>query len=210
MTAGDRASRGNARDGAAPDPDPKPHRFAELYDEHVWRVYAFFGYRLSSREEAEDLTQLTFERALKAWARYDPARAAVSTWLLVIARNLLIDHLRRDHPIPTDDLEDLAGVAEDPKVEAGLGVSPELERALGELSVRDRELIALRFGGELNGPEIAEVTGLSLANVQQILSRSLRRLRTELEAPDGEGPSAGGEGAGAEHSDEGDREQRHA
>jgi DNA-directed RNA polymerase specialized sigma24 family protein len=37
---------------------------------------------------------------------------------------------------------------------------------------REREIIALRFGGELSGPEIAELTGLSLANVQQILSRS--------------------------------------
>jgi DNA-directed RNA polymerase specialized sigma24 family protein len=41
-------------------------QFAELYDEHVWRVYGFFGYRVASREEAEDLTQLTFERARKA------------------------------------------------------------------------------------------------------------------------------------------------
>ena len=44
-------------------------------------------------------------------------------------------------------------------------------------------VIALRFGGDLNGPEIAELLGLSLANVQQILSRSLRRLRTLLSEP---------------------------
>ena len=42
-------------------------------------------------------------------------------------------------------------------------------------------MIALRFGGELTGPEIAELTGLSLANVQQILARSLRRIRAKLE-----------------------------
>jgi len=49
------------------------------------------------------------------------------------------------------------------------------------LGDRDRELIALRFGGDLTGPEIAELTGLSLANVQQILSRSLRRMRAEMD-----------------------------
>jgi DNA-directed RNA polymerase specialized sigma24 family protein len=38
-----------------------------------------------------------------------------------------------------------------------------------------------RFGGELSGPEIAELTGLSVANVQQILSRSLRRMRAVIE-----------------------------
>jgi RNA polymerase sigma-70 factor (ECF subfamily) len=62
-----------------------------------------------------------------------------------------------------------------------LGVSPDLENALDKLGSRERELIALRYGGDLTGPEIAELTGLSLANVQQILSRSLRRLRAELE-----------------------------
>jgi DNA-directed RNA polymerase specialized sigma24 family protein len=51
------------------------------------------------------------------------------------------------------------------------------------LSDRDRELVALRYGGDLTGPEIASLTGLSLANVQQILSRSLRRLRALLDQP---------------------------
>jgi DNA-directed RNA polymerase specialized sigma24 family protein len=46
--------------------------FAELYDEHVYAVYGFVAYRVRSREEAEDLTQLTFERAVRAWSRYDP------------------------------------------------------------------------------------------------------------------------------------------
>src|SRR6185312_1947643 len=70
--------------------------FARVYDEHVWRVYGFLAYRLGDRDTAEDLTQATFERALRAWARFDPRRASESTWLLAIARNLLIDHYRRD------------------------------------------------------------------------------------------------------------------
>ena len=56
-------------------------------------------------------------------------------------------------------------------------MEPELAAALDELGDREREIIALRFGGDLTGPEIASLTGLSLANVQQILSRSLRKLR---------------------------------
>ena len=70
--------------------------FADAYDDHVWDVYGFLGYRLNSREEAEDLTQATFERALRAWSRFDPGRASVKTWLLAIARNVLIDHYRSD------------------------------------------------------------------------------------------------------------------
>ena len=36
--------------------------FAEAYDEHVWSVYGFFAYRVRRRDDAEDLTQRTFER----------------------------------------------------------------------------------------------------------------------------------------------------
>ena len=59
--------------------------------------------------------------------------------------------------------------------------SHEIADALSRLGDRDREGIALRFGGDLTGPEIAEVLGLTLANVQQILSRSLRKLRAILD-----------------------------
>ncbi|MGO9971665.1 MAG: RNA polymerase sigma factor [Solirubrobacteraceae bacterium] len=156
--------------------------FAGIYNEHVWRVYGFFAYWVRSRQDAEDLTQVTFERALRAWERYDATRASVSTWLLTIARNLLIDHMRasksdRHQPADEATLEALAASADRPD----LGLDPDLERALGQLGSRERELIALRFGADLTGPEIARLTGLSLSNVQQILSRSLRRMRTSLD-----------------------------
>jgi RNA polymerase sigma-70 factor (ECF subfamily) len=158
--------------------------FAEVYDEHVWDVYGFLAYRLSSREEAEDLTQATFERALKAWARFDPSRASAKTWLVSIASNLLIDHFRATGARPRSVSTEEAGPQHEPTSpgpETNLGLSPELAEALAVLSSRDREVVALRFGGDLTGPEIAEALELSLANVQQILSRSLRRLRAELE-----------------------------
>ena len=154
--------------------------FAAVYDEHVWQVYGFFAYRLRARADAEDLTQMTFERALRAWGRYDASRASTGTWLLAIARNLLIDHVRGAHPTRTlDDLPEplLPAVDDTPD----LGLDPDLARALATLGERERELIALRFGGDLSGPEIAALTGLTLANVQQILSRALRRMRAVLE-----------------------------
>lgn len=157
--------------------------FAGIYDEHVWRVHGFFAYWLGSRTDAEDLTQQTFERALRAAATYDAARASVATWLLAIARNLLVDHLRARPGVAVQPSEaaELEAIAASPD-RYRLGLDPALERALAELGPRERELIALRFGGDLRGPEIAQLTGLSLANVQQILSRSLRRMRASLEA----------------------------
>jgi RNA polymerase sigma factor (sigma-70 family) len=154
---------------------------AELYEEHVWSVYGFFGYRVGSRADAEDLTQLTFERALRAWSRFDPDRASPRTWLMSIAGNLLIDHYRRDRSTKQEPVEDHLSRRELIIEDADLGLSPDLAAALEQLGERERELIALRFGGELTGPEIAELTGLTLANVQQILSRSLRKIRATLE-----------------------------
>ncbi|MDA0163879.1 sigma-70 family RNA polymerase sigma factor [Solirubrobacter ginsenosidimutans] len=161
-----------------PHPD-----FSIVYDEHVWHVYGFFAYRLRSRADAEDLTQMTFERALRAYARYDASLASVQTWLIAIARNLLIDHVRSDRGAAqraVDEVpESLLPAAED---RHRIGLDPVLERALTTLSDRERELIAMRFGGDLTGPEIAALTGLTLANVQQLLSRSLRRMRASMEA----------------------------
>jgi RNA polymerase sigma factor (sigma-70 family) len=154
--------------------------FARVYDDHVWRVYGFLAYRLRDRDVAEDLTQATFERALRAWSRFDPRRASELTWLLAIARNLLIDHHRRDKSARNEPIDErmLPGV---PGPEERLSAAPELSEALAQLSDRDREVLALRFGGDLTGPEIAELMNLSLANVQQIVSRSLRKLRTLLD-----------------------------
>jgi RNA polymerase sigma factor (sigma-70 family) len=161
--------------------------FSDVYDEHVWQVYGFFAYRMRNRADAEDLTQQTFERALRAWSRYDASKASVGTWLIVIARNLLVDHHRADRSSrrqPLDELDAGHGALVDRSAgEPDLGLEPDLERALASLGPRDREIVALRFGGELSGPEIAQATGLSLANVQQILSRSLRRMRAVMDAP---------------------------
>jgi RNA polymerase sigma factor (sigma-70 family) len=159
-----------------------PCEFENVYDEHVAEVYGFFAYGLGSRIDAEDLSQQTFERALRAWERYDESRASPSTWLLAIARNLLVDHLRatgaaRTQPADALGLDEVASESDRPS----LGLDPEIERALTALAPRERELIALRFGGDLTGAEIARITGLSVSNVQQILSRSLRRMRASLD-----------------------------
>jgi RNA polymerase sigma-70 factor (ECF subfamily) len=158
--------------------------FVAIYDDHVWDVYGFLAYRLNSREQAEDLTQATFERALRAWGRFDPERSAPKTWLLAIANNLLIDHYRADKSSRNSALDEEfpeAALPSHPGPDSDLGLSAELATALQSLTERDRHVVALRFGGDLTGPEIAEMLELTLANVQQILSRALRRMRTLLE-----------------------------
>lgn len=157
--------------------------FTEIYDEQLPRVYGFIAYRVANRTDAEDLTQQTFERALRHWAEFDDRRASISTWLLAIARNLVIDHHRLAVQRATSVPLEAARQSELPSgtLDATLGVSPELSAALAELNDREREFIALRYGADCTGPQIASVTGLSLAAVQQALSRALRKLRVSLE-----------------------------
>ncbi len=163
-----------------------PAEFLSVYDDYVWRVYGYFTYRLRSREDAEEMTQLTFERAFAAWGRFDPRKGEVSTWLFAIARNALTDYGRRKRAqpfraIPVDDVsEGEMPYADGP--EQRLGLDPAIAAALGQLSRRERGLLALRYGADLKGAEIAELTGLSVDNVHQVLSRALRRLRGLLEA----------------------------
>lgn len=150
-----------------------------VYREHVSAVFAFFGYSVS-RETAEDLTASTFERVIRAWGGYDARRGPERAWVLAIARNLLTDHYRRqshrntvstdEHPVLLDAL------SSDDWIERRL-THADLHDWLEEIGQREREILALRYGSGLRATEIAAMTGLTSANVHQIVSRSLRKLR---------------------------------
>src|SRR4051794_28617252 len=69
--------------------------FERLYAEHAQRLFGFLVYRTGDRDLAEDMLASTFERALRARARFDPRRGREKTWLYSIATNLLRDQARR-------------------------------------------------------------------------------------------------------------------
>jgi RNA polymerase sigma factor (sigma-70 family) len=156
-----------------------------LYREHVDAVYAFFAYSVP-RPVAEDLTSGTFERVVRSWKSYDRRLGSERTWIITIARNLLTDHFRRQahrEVVSTDEYPDLV---ESISVD---GAGPEralsaeaLRTLLAPLDERERTVVALRYGTELSAIEVAAVMGLTPANVHQIASRALRRLRDDLEA----------------------------
>jgi RNA polymerase sigma-70 factor (ECF subfamily) len=152
---------------------------SRVYEENVWHVYGFLAYRLRDREAAEDLTQVTFERALRAFSRFDPRRASARTWLMAIARNALIDHQRKGRRLSAEPLDE-DSPSSLPGPEDAIA-SVDLRAALMQLPDREREVLALRYGAEMTGPEIAGLLGLSAANVHQIISRTLRKLRAELD-----------------------------
>lgn len=153
--------------------------FAELYDRHVVRVYRHIYYLVNDAREAEDLTAQTFLKAWEAVERYKERGAPFVAWLLRIAHNLTVSHLRakRDH-----------GALEDTYVDAKMDRNPEqaLEQSTDEKSVREavmklrdeqRQVIMLRFVEELDYREVAAMIGKSVPAVRVIQHRALGNLR---------------------------------
>jgi RNA polymerase sigma-70 factor (ECF subfamily) len=149
-----------------------------VFCEELPRVFNYFRYRGFDRPTAEDLTSAAFEKAWRARDRYRHDRAAVSTWLLAIARNVATDHLRRSRAhVPLED----ESLRQDETPEQAAIAAAERRRLrvlLGELPERERELIALKYAAGATNRAIAKLTGLSESNVGTILHRTVAALRS--------------------------------
>ena len=141
-------------------------------------MYGYLVYLTRDRSLAEDLTADTFEKALKLWKRFDPARGSARTWLCQIARTTALDWFRAEER--RRRREERTAVPD--RLDAGFveGLSPELEAALRELSAGEREVIALRVLLDLDGDEAARVLGISPTAVSTRLSRALKKLEEKV------------------------------
>ncbi|MFH2038232.1 MAG: sigma-70 family RNA polymerase sigma factor [Chloroflexota bacterium] len=153
-----------------------------VYHQELPRIYNFFRYRVGDGHQAEDLTATTFEKAWRSRWRYKKNLAAFSTWLFTIARNVATDHFRHVHQ--EYSIEDIHRQADLVLVEETIQRKQEFMRLLKllvKLPGREQELIALKFGAELNNREIALQTHLSESNVGTLLNRIIKKLRSEWE-----------------------------
>jgi RNA polymerase sigma-70 factor, ECF subfamily len=143
----------------------------------------FLSETLQDRDAVQDVLQQTL---LDVWRRgrdYDPARASVATWLLVIARSRAIDHLRRRVPEPVDP-DRLPAVADRDRVDE-TGALLERWRMAGMIAALPREeagVLRLRFYEGLTQRQIAERTGMPLGTVKMRMVQALERLRERLDA----------------------------
>lgn len=151
----------------------------QVYAEQLPRVFNFFRYRLGNTAEAEDLTARTFEKAWRARHRYRRDLAGFATWLLTIARNVAIDHLRaRQRHEPLDIAEAVPFPGDTPEQQAvQQSDAGRLAALLATLPPRERELIAMKYGADMTNRAIARATGLSESNVGTILHRTVEALR---------------------------------
>ena len=156
------------------------------YRQHVNRVFRTVRALLRSDAVAEDVTQDAMLIALTSLDRYSPrAGTRFAAWLTTIAVNTARRRFRRRRPelTATGELPEIAAA------EADLGDDVDLARhraalllALAELEPREREIVSLRYGSDLNATEIAAQTGIGAANVRKILERARSRLAERIEA----------------------------
>jgi RNA polymerase sigma-70 factor (ECF subfamily) len=157
--------------------------FERLFEDNAQPLYGFLAYRTGNRELAQDVLAEAFERALRSSGRYDSRKASARTWLYAIALNCLRDRIRRAGS--EERALERAGAGEaGQRAETGIeriGERDQLRRAMAVLSDEEREAVALRYGGAMTSPEIAELLHEPLTTVEGRVYRALRKLRSELE-----------------------------
>src|SRR5579862_6723232 len=153
--------------------------FAQAAEAHLDDVYGYLAWFTSDRFVAEDLTGETFERALRLWHRYDPARGSARTWLCQVARSVALDHFRSERRrVRREEL-----VARPDRYDEQLAESlaPELQSAIRLLTAGEREVIVLRVVLDLDARSAAHVLGISSTNCTTRLNRALKKLEEALD-----------------------------
>lgn len=157
-----------------------------LYDRFGALVFKTSRQVLPTRAESEDAVQEVFVRLWKTAERYDPARAKLVTWVMLITRRHLIDRLRRKQVRPIDlPLEgDPAGRDRDDsrhgKAAEDLERRHVLVQRIDELPVLQQEVIRRAYLKGFTLREVAEQLEVPIGTIKSALSRGLARLRDRL------------------------------
>ena len=159
-----------------------PSKFAELYERHFDRVYAYVVRRVQDRDAAEDLTAEVFHKALAHLPAYQWRGAPFGAWLIRIAANAVVDRSKRAarEVVDSDRLPDV-------------GAEPDMDRIdqcarlfclVDELPADQRTVIVERFVDDRSIRETAARLGKSEGAIKQLQLRALQNLRTWMEGTD--------------------------
>ena len=161
--------------------------FAQLYEEHFDKIYRYVTIRIGDRMDAEDVSQQVFIKALQSISSFKWRGIPFSAWLFRIAHNQVIDYLRKKKraTVPLD--ESLASSEDNPQLIAEQRLDIEqLVLAAQRLTEAQREVISLRFAGELPIAQVAEVMGKSQGAVKALQHSAIVALRKTLSVTDDE------------------------
>jgi RNA polymerase sigma-70 factor (ECF subfamily) len=163
-----------------------PARFAELYENHFERVYAYVVRRVRDRAETEDVTSEVFHHALANLHKYEWRGIPFAAWLYRIAANLIADRWQRMGREPlADDAEQIE------TAQAAGGEHEEVERRatlfrlVESLPEEQRRVVVLRFVEQKSIKEVAKEIRKTEGAVKQLQFRALGSLKARMEGAHG-------------------------
>lgn len=162
-----------------------PRAADELYGRFASRIYGLGIVMLGSDAAAQDLVQDTFVKLWRTASSFDAVRGKLETWVLLVARSLAIDSLRR-RVLESRSLE---RVGEPVEVDSSPGpeqqattadMAGRARKAMATLSPEQRAALELAyFGGRTSG-EIAEIEGIPVGTAKTRIRTALLRLREAM------------------------------
>jgi RNA polymerase sigma-70 factor (ECF subfamily) len=159
-------------------------RLAGLYEEYYDKIAHYVYSHIGDREQAEDITSEVFLKALASLKSYRERGIPMRGWLFRIAHNLTVDHLRKTNRRQTAQVDPEALVASDSPADT-VERRTELERvveAMNQLTAEQREVINLRFFGELTSREVSGIMDKSDGAVREMQRAAIEKLRLVMEA----------------------------
>ncbi|ATF11052.1 sigma-70 family RNA polymerase sigma factor [Brevibacillus sp. HB1.2] len=156
----------------------------QIYEDYSAKIYRYFRYRVKNVWDVEDLTTTVFIKVYSKLEQYD-GRHPFGAWIFRIAHNALIDYMRkkRESPVDQDTFSNM--VATDKLPEECL-LNQETTEGLWDkvhtLTKDQRNVIALRYLGDLRMNEIAEILGKTEASVKILHFRGIKKLQQLMEA----------------------------
>jgi RNA polymerase sigma-70 factor, ECF subfamily len=160
-----------------------PARFADLYELHFERVYAYAVRRMSNRTEAEDLTSEVFHQALANLKRFEWRGIPFAAWLFRIAANLISDRWQRSGREVSDESQIESAQASPAEIE-DVERRATLFRLVGTLPDEQRRVVVARFVEEKSIKEVAREIHKTEGAVKQLQFRALTNLRAHMEGAD--------------------------
>jgi RNA polymerase sigma-70 factor (ECF subfamily) len=147
-----------------------------LYIEYRSSIQGYVRSIVRDDHEAEDITQHVFAKLMTAIGRYEQRSVPFSAWILRVARNVALDHLRERRPIPCEEVRGASARSD----EAAHERTRTLKEALASLPEEQREVLVLRHVVGLSPGEIAERLGKSEGSIHGLHHRGRRAIRAEL------------------------------
>jgi RNA polymerase sigma-70 factor (ECF subfamily) len=157
----------------------------ELYERFASRVYGLGIVMLGNDAMAQDLVQDTFVKLWRSADRFDPSRGRLETWVLLVARSLAIDAIRR-RVLDARAMERI-GIEPERSTDAGpeeiaetQDLASRARHAMASLSDEQRAALELAYFGGKTSAEVAELEGIPLGTAKTRIRTALLRLREAL------------------------------